>query len=353
MNSALQLTEILAGAIEATTDATERASLAAAIKSLAESQKLDAEALKLKEDTANIQRLSKADARRFSLTVLAPSLSAIAVVLAVGVQVFQVNRNAEIQRELNEATTLRETLKLAASEKSSEAFAGSLFLTSMLSSVNYGSTVRSISLNILTHTAEAKGFQALFDAIQLTTTSETIRDLARLSEQLTGGLSEIRTYISDKASGKQTLMILPRGIVPQQIESNLNEEVKIVGEGILAIVRKTPQSFVGPLQLQGSNLSSRDVSGMTFPSTDLTGASLASAIVDDADLSKVVSIQSSNWEGVEWWRLKAISSESLAYLTKTFPFSPETEYATKSAIKPMSSTDVEVQTKRLASSSKK
>jgi hypothetical protein len=347
MSASNSVTQSLLNAANATSDATEKASLIGAIKDLAEAEKLNAEAGKLREETSSVQRLAHQDARRFTITVLAPSISALAVVLALGVQVYQINKNSTLQREMNEGSSLRETLKLAGSTKATEALTGTLFLTSMLNSPSYGATARSISLNLLVHIADPTSFEALFSALAASTTLENFSDLSRLSRRLTDGLSDSRRKIADQEAEKPTTPSQGK-ISPKLLEASLNEEVRMVADSIIAFIRRTPRNGTQMLDLRGANLSTQDLRNLNLSNTDISGATFADSTVVGIDLSNVKTFDDSTWSGVEWWRAKNIGSELLEYLKKEYPFNSSSQYTTPQGFQPSNPEDFARDLQRLS-----
>jgi hypothetical protein len=345
------IAQSLLDAVNAATDETDRASLIEAIKVLAETEKLNAEAAKFREDTSNAKRMAREDVRRFTITVLAPSISALAVLLALGVQIYQVNKNSTLQREMNEASSLRETLKLAGSTKPSEVYAGALFLTSMLKSPNYGATARSISINLLAHTAEPKSFEALFGALAASTTIENFADLARLSKNLTNGLVDSRRRIEAQRTGKPEFS--PQfNIRPEDLERAMNDEVRMVADGIIAFIRRTPRNDGQMLNLADANLSVQKLKNLNLSNSDISGASFEESEVDGADLSNIKAFDDSDWSNVEWWRAKAIGAELLEYLKTTYPFEPSLKYRTPQGFEPSKEEDFQRDLKRLSNANK-
>jgi hypothetical protein len=325
MNKSSDFAQNLLDQASSSQDANTTAVLLTAMKTLAEGEKFQAEAVKLEREADNIERLKRSDNRRFTITVLAPSISAMAVVLALAVQVYQINENMVLQRETNDATNLREDLKLAASSNGNQAFAGSLALTSMLRSPTYGNAARAIAINVLTHSAEVKSFGIIFDEILNYTNWDNIRDLVRLSADLTSGLVDARGRVDDKNAGRPAKPSMVN-LDPEIIAAALNDEVDIVAHGIIRYFRTHSRASVLAVDLDGINFSNQDLNGLNLSKAKIPNAILNQATVVGANLSDVIEFEGSEWSAVEWWKARFMSRSLLDYLKKQYPFSADVSY---------------------------
>lgn len=301
-----------------------------AVKTLAETEKLRLEGEKFRVEAANMARVASSANRRFFLTVLAPSLSALAVLLALGVQVRQVNQTATLQRETNDATNLREALKLVESKEPREALAGSLFLTSLLRSPNYGLTARAVVISVLANAPDKNTFIILLRALLATSSWNNLTDIVHVGRSI----DDARYSLSHPTADVVPTLPTANGTV-------LDAESSDVSDGLCQFLLDHTRPSNVRLDLQtvplgyenlsgvnfsGANLTHAVFIGATLRRTNLAGATVTSADLNNADLDEVVAFESSNWEGTAWWRAKTIGPKLLVYLKTRYPFSSTAAY---------------------------
>jgi uncharacterized protein YjbI with pentapeptide repeats len=299
-----------------------------AIDKAIEQQRTLAETLKLQAEASNTDRLAKADNRRFSLTILASLLGALAVLLGLGPQACQIVTNARLQREANDATNLREALKLIASDKPREEQAGSIVLTSLLHSSSQATTARTAVLTALTNSPDEESFDTLLQALADTTTWLNLGDLVDLQHRLLTAIW--------RASH-------PSGVAVDNARVTLLQNRELRLETILVSFLNNPHGKppACAINLADVTLSDKDLSKLDLRGAILTRASLNNCTLNqesleradvtyvdlkEATLDNVARANGSKWYATAWWRAASMHPLLVEYLASHYQLNPAVLY---------------------------
>ncbi len=310
--------------------------------------KYTSEAEKAQVETRNITRNASTEAFRFYVPVIAPLVSAMAIVGALVFQAIQFRETSrlqadtvkiqrqtvELQAKSAEDTAWREALKtLTQSPTVMSGVTGTTLLSAYLSSGSHVEEARSISLSLLGDLQFFNIFSPLFAAVmKATPENKALEVLADLSFRLREIYLRLDTAAND-------MRPRPNPALPTLIDQNgkdfpnplfardqVGRQLTLVCDTVvrtLKEVKQIPQSS----QTLGLTLWDCDMSGVDFATLGLIGANIQGTSLVGADLGRVTEYQNSNWSNTAWWRAKRIEKELLRYLTRTYPFSTKGQYS--------------------------
>jgi uncharacterized protein YjbI with pentapeptide repeats len=319
-----------------------------------------AEVEKIESDIAASTRAARSESLRFWIPILAPVVSALAL---IGTLLFQVQqykesvrsqraaeeKNAQAQRLANEDGQWREVLTLAKGTQGPEGAYALTLMQSFFDSDRYKRQAREVSVVLLSGIAEPNVFSDNFAALlertdwdnfkhlknisraQLAYYYKYRKDSERLEDQQKRSKAELPVLYEDpsfllNASGTN-VVTASKGLV-QFLRASLNSrpaniELDLNGCAIW-------EQDVSNMDFNGANLEMLDMYNSNLSGANLSGAKLYRAYigysnVKDADFSGVQASES-NWGRTAWWRAKKISPDLLKHLQDKYKFSPEEEY---------------------------
>ena len=328
--------------VKSDSDATTLQAVATILKYASESEKTLVE-------TRNLTRSTTNEAWRFFVPVIAPLVSAIAVVAALVFQTVQFRetsrlqertveiqqKTAEFQAKSAEDSSWREDLRtLTQSPNVMSGVTGTTLLSAYLSSGSHVEEARSIAFTLLGGLNSFNVFSPLFaNAMKATPSEKHLEVLANLG-------STLRETFYIFVSESQQLDPPPTADLPNYTDQhgkvNLNpvfaqdqvsRQLQLVCETVASTLRasnKPPPSS----QTRDLTLWDCDMSDVNFSTLGLIKANIQGVSVAGADLGKITEYENSVWTNTAWWRAKRIEKGLLKYLKENYPFSTKGVYYT-------------------------
>jgi len=310
---------------------------------------------------------NKSEALRFWIPVLGPTISAIAVVITLLVQIYQFQKNIEAQGRSAEDVAWNATTKQlqdAAKVPNSSALLIALMqMEPFFYSDRYGGPARDLGVAMLGHTLDEDAFKVVFGSLQQPATWSQLDRLGRLSKLVNNTWNQL---IADQKSFEGRISAArttspANGTLPtlqKQLDSvnddlsQIAEEERLVDVAIAKILKSTTKTEVSGLR----GLFRRDTDGRApnshadlaeayFDHTDLGGAdfngafmkkitvwggNLSEATIVGCDLEDAYlepdTWNKSDWARSAWWRAKYITPVLLTYLKRRFYFRTDISY---------------------------
>jgi hypothetical protein len=331
-----------------------------------------AEAEKLEAEIAVVARTVNSESLRFWIPIVAPLITALALIGTLIFQFQQFNQNNRLQKEVNEEsqrredrvsedTQWREALTLA-NTKPNDGLGKVFSLTLMKSffdSERYKKPAREIVAIQLGSIANPSVFSDNFAVLLDRTEWSNFKDLTHIS-RVQSAVYDRYAYEADKLEKQENQFKSIPSTPAASLSPYMSEDTFFTRDDAEANVMTASKGLIdflrdprhGPLpagmqldlsscaifmqdmsnmDLHGANLkllwiSRSNVSGSNFSQANLDSANIFHTNVKDADFSGVVEVSFSRWLETAWWRAKRISPKMLKYLKEKFPFSPLKEY---------------------------
>ncbi len=320
------------------------AQLAGALGATAEAEKNQAETEKLRLETANMARLARSESLRFWIPILAPVISAFALVATLLFQVHQLNENVRIQNEntriqsentriQNEDTQFRSALQVIRMPTGLASLTGTILLKSFLRSEFHREQSREILLSLLSATANPESFRLLFEDLFGQPELSRLPDAVRVSRTL----ESVRNQSSIAVEKLEKLV--RDGVAPsrsKELEDRKNDLATMpsaqamVGNYIARGLR-LPRAANSIVELSGANFWEIDLGGIDFRLAELIDTVMQNTNVKDAGLGEVSGFEGSSWDYTAWWRARRISPALLAYLEGKYRYKPDMQYLSDSS----------------------
>jgi uncharacterized protein YjbI with pentapeptide repeats len=322
-----------------------------------------AEAEKIEVDISASTRAARAESLRFWIPILAPVITALAL---IGTLVFQIQqfkeaaksqrladeKNAQSQRLANEDTQWREVLAHAKSTEGPESAFALTLIKSFFDSERYKKQAREVAAVVLGGIGNPTIFDDNFAALLEKTNWDNFKDITNISRTQATIFEQVRREadnLEKQREQSKTPFPDPRGTDdPAFLRENFGANVLTTSKGLVQFLRDprhNPRPANIELDLSGCAIWEQDVSNMDFNGaklemlwfsrSNLSGANFSGAklyrasIIDsnvkDADFSGVQA-NYSYWNGTAWWRAQKISPDLLKFLQDKYKFSPDTEY---------------------------
>lgn len=289
------------------------------LRSAAEARKFDQEGNKATLEAENIHQSAQSEASRFRISVAALLISVTAVFGPLMGQFYQVNKNAELQRQANDARQFSEAAKMATSDNALESIAGATLVSRFLRSPDYEHEARGIAIGVLTQSARLDSFKLFFPIVRDTTTRENYHDVVQLSQSLSERVSQETENRDKLKSASDSDKPSAEYLRAQMTFDQVDKERDVVGDFIAHLVRKLdPPDH--KFDLTRAYVWGADLSGFDFGESVLTGAQILSSELKDSDLSRVSQFKDSRWSYTAWWRARKLNPLLLKYLETEYQF---------------------------------
>jgi hypothetical protein len=341
-------------------DKEETESIINALKVISEAEKSSYEAEKTQKDLRHYEKDQKRELNKFFIGVIAPLVSAFALVFTLGFQFYQSNQNTRLQLEGAEATEWRALLGKLDSIKNSDLTIPTT-LKSFFDSKRYGKPSREMTSLLLPRVASEKVFQIIFPEFMKRTDWSNFKDLKNLFEGLNEMYDEDQSVIKrDSAAIKSFLIRYKAGFIqkframngtdpdssslaeiepPVEVAKSLDaenhysderlKEIKDVGQAIADFLRKNQKDPSGnPLDLSNCFFSTVDLSGIDLTKANLQDTWFVSCDVKDCILDSL-QFGTSYWVSTAWWRAKRMDSTTFETLNQSVPYNSSIAYYTK------------------------
>jgi hypothetical protein len=315
----------------------EKASAVA--QSSAQIDKLHAEAQKLEVEKANLLRGVRSEHIRFWIPIIAPFISAIAVIATLLFQMHQFNENSRLTRQTDEGVQFRAAIQSAHLPAGLDAYASQAILTSFLNSETYGAQARAVAISMMAGIGSREGFRNLFYSVFPTITYSNVPELARLSRMVNELLSVV---VTDKKRAEEGLAnakkstslpgasVLAVRSAQEQVDhlqsttEAMQDQAAMIAKSIATALRQKPSDIQA--DLSDILFWNADLSGISFGKASLKRADVQNCDVTNADLSEVSDFADSTWSYTAWWRAAKLNPALAQYLKANFPFAASTNY---------------------------
>lgn len=319
----------------------------------------------------NVRKVARSEAVRFWISVLAPLISAAALVGTLIFQIHEFSENARLQREAAEDAQYRDALKTIQDPHTMNAEIGFPEFESFFDSPRYGKQVYQIAISLLPHTTEPGSFDSLFAVVASHTDWNNFSDVIGVSAGLLRSwrgwdrnvkkLEEAKRRMADSTTAHSHPVPSPtnsRGVPAPPIppppgqpfgsqqpsepylhteQEDLNlEQVRNIRSSVESELKKTSDFLAHFLKQHHVQAAHLDFSGAYIASEDLAGVDLGAALLKDTDfdyddvqgtnLGSVSLFEGSSWDSTAWWRAAQVNAPLLEYLKKYFPYSPKSNY---------------------------
>jgi hypothetical protein len=293
-------------------------------KTTAEVEKIKIDIKHSLAETENILHLRNTDGKRFWFGVLAPAVSAFALVFTLWNQIHTSSEERELKRAADEATQWRSFL--VNTKDSTSNTAGLILNRSFFKSQTYSQEALEVAANVyLPHASSKSVFDFVYIEFADSINKSNYRFLVDLTHNLATRVSTIQSSLSknkpkiDTAKTQKLTILL----------SEVNEELRISGRRLKQIVygkTGTHSKNTEEIILDNAYFIKTNFHQLNFGHASLTNTVFDNVNVDEADLSNISLLQNSNWNGTAWWRAKEVSKPLLKYLVKKFPYDPKVKY---------------------------
>lgn len=309
--------------------------LAEALHSTVLAEKDVAEIEKVTQETANIRRLARSEALRFWIPVLAPTISAVALVATLLFQIHQLNesmkiqdrniqiqsQNTELQRRATEDTQFRSALQVTRMPARLAWSTGTILLRSFLKSEFHNEESRAILLGIMSAVSNPEEFRLLFEELF------RLPELPKLPEVVRVGRSLERTRHRTSIAVERYEKAGTGGKDLEAAQSDLDSLAiaqSMIGKYVADCLRLPRDT--SEVDLSGILLHRLDLSGIDFRGVGLSDAMIQMVNIKDANLSKVGEVEGSTWYYTAWWRARRIGPKLIDYLEREHPYDPKMTY---------------------------
>lgn len=297
-------------------------------------------------EVATLRRTASTEQARFIFTLLAPLLSALAVVGALVFQTIQFRENTILQRQTMEIqrqtvdvqsrsaedTQWREAIKTFTQAPSAiNGIAGTSMLLAFLKQGNHKDEARTMATGLLGDMQHSFLFSTLFAAtMEAAPNADRFDGAIAISTRLQKAWKVMYTLASEirpipdsempilKVNGKDS----PN---PSFARAQVEEELALVCKFIAQLIKgDRPEKLT--YSLANATLWSCDLSASKLRGANLVNLNIQTASLTNADLSEVTEFSGSNWSNTAWWHAKSISKSLIEYLLKYYPFNEKASY---------------------------
>lgn len=304
-------------------------------------------------ETEKLERERDADGWKFWVTVLAPLITAAALIATLVVQGRQFaanmeiqnantriqNENSKLQRESKEDEQYREALKTIQRTDMLYGITGIPLIKSFLDSPRYQTQTREVVVGLLPGVRRKDHFESLFDAVASKTDWKNFSDLVKVSAGLEREWARGSDYISSvqklpperqprptfglvgRTEGDRPAPTSPISIEESEKLLRAIEGHQRITSGAIARFLRQPRPQGAVIDLTHASLWKADFSGVDLSGAILTGTAIIAVDLRAADLSRVTEFVDSRWANTAWWRAKAMSRELVNALHECCAFS--------------------------------
>src|SRR5258708_1543846 len=296
-------------------------------KTILETEKNQADIEKSKAEIENINYQKRSDKSRLWIGVVAPLVTAIALMFTLIFQVYQTKRNSILQRQADEDTQWRSFLQKLNTRNAPTDQSIAILLKSFFSYPKYKNQACEIASTVyLPYIVDTKYFKLMYkdfikvidwnnyyNIVNLTNgIYRQISDARRMREQDSAALNSKNTY-----AYSQSLKDIDQ--INHSLEESHNE-LEIVGNSLANFFKSNSQRSSISLDLTDGYFFHTDFSNANFDNANFKDVSFDFSNVEKADFANINSFDSSDWYGTAWWRAENISDNLLNYLVVKFPY---------------------------------
>jgi hypothetical protein len=300
-------------------------------------------------DLRSLGRTERTETLRFFVPIIAPLVSAIAVVAALVFQTFQFRANTKLQettveiqrdtariqaRAAEDAEWRQVATTISTGASTLTGMTGTAMLLPFIKQGSHTEEARTLATYLLSNTIDYDGFSSLFKTLlDATPTSQRLGLSIHLAQMLNGAWSQAEEHKKSVVGPvNEVLYTLPdeKGQQvpnPYWISAQVNRQVTLVATAIADSLRSGMVTSDQQIDLSKCALWDTNWSGVKFPRSDISFSSFANTDLTDADLSRVFAFDRSYWPNTAWWRAKRIQPALLKYLRESFPFKAQNAYA--------------------------
>jgi hypothetical protein len=309
-----------------------------------------ADARRSEIEVSNSERSLRSESSRFWFSVLAPTVSAVALVATLIFQIVQFKDSSQRTRDAEEDVQWREMIKTLAARDAMSSIAAVLNLKSFFASERLRTSARQYALQLMGIRGAVLGldpFEILLPPVMSSTDWSNYREVidasARMQEtyayldgELKGASKEstgdslrgnefspsVTRYSELARNDKRDAMERDRRI--------LSNEITQFGTGIVSLLRAKRPSGTIP-RLNGLAFWESDLRDVDFAEASLESLWVWSCDLQGVDLGGIKAFNKSIWQETAWWKAKRVAPELLEYLAREYPFSPSVGYGEETA----------------------
>jgi hypothetical protein len=309
----------------------------ATIKLISETEKIEAENVKVKSDMSrgefeahNLARQARLESTRLWLPITVPAASAVFLAaLTIVFQIFQLSKTTQLQQTIAEHASRvqqdaawdaqwRSAIQTLADAKTPDAtVAGVAFLAVFSQSERYRESAHKLALQYLTRVQGTSAFKTLCGVVFGNIRWSDLEDMAPINRSLGDRYGVLFNELKNPKAKDRSSLEAEEDIVQQNI--------LFLNSKIVAALRNRPPGE--PANLESLSLFQTNLKGVDFRGSNIRYVGFGNSDVTDADFRDVKAFDDSNWSYVTWWKVKAISKPLLTDLKARFPFGePKSDY---------------------------
>ena len=312
-----------------------------ALQRAAEIWKATAEAEKAERETAQLGFSRRSESVRFWVPVVAPLVTALALIATLILQVDQFKENTKVATQTAEDTTWKEAVEGAASvfQNPVQAVYSIMQMKAFKDSPRYSGAAREITVEALGHSLDPSAFRSILNDLSAKTTWENLKDLIRLDVLVNENFqnaNKIKRLPADQIEpdmfGRR-----PSPAEAARDASALGLELRYASAAIVSFLRENVRkraiatNFDDTQFSKGADVSDLDFSGCSFERAIFFKSKLANAVFADCSVARsefddISEFNESKWERTAWWRAASINMELLTYLIQNYPFEVGEKY---------------------------
>ncbi len=323
------------------------------LKSIWELEKTYTETKKAELELQYFKKSRKQELNKFLIGVIAPLVTAVALIFTLGFQYYQSTLNKKSELEANEATEWRSLVSKLDSINRQNLTIPTL-LKSFFSSPKYGIPSREIASLLLPRVADEKVFQLIFPDFMSKIDWANFKDLSNLlsglyqeylfdQKELDIDSVTYKNYIRNYQSGYRAYLekmgkspdCIPTPVVPSTISNALErdnhysgerfKEIIAAGNAMVTFLKAFPRPAKSNLSLKGCYFYNDDMSGIDFSKANFEDAVLNSCKFDNCILDSIA-YGSSTWSHTAWWRAKSLNNDFIKAVSAVSPYDPSDSY---------------------------
>lgn len=299
-----------------------------------------------KQKMERVEAQRKSEVLRFWIPILAPTISAFALVATLAVQINQFNKAAEKERSAAEDLAWREAIKNLSDKRDPVTL---YHLRTFLTSKKYGPNAKELGIVVLTNLPPQAFDIFLQDIVPESDWGEfgavirLQRGLNRQWSQIDDDIDAAEATVADLTRKMVQVPVFGSRLPAAEEKRNeayaglydVMENVRMTSRSMADFMRRNASTWPNRLDLSYTNFLEADLSNLPLTNAvlsngmirrgDISGSCLCRMVVDRAELTPA-SFANSKWANTAWWRAHSISPMLLTYLEQNYPFDSKSSY---------------------------
>ena len=297
------------------------ASIAEIERQEAESKKLSAEEVKIRDELSDSKKRGRSEKRQFYSSLIVPLLSTMVLggtLLLQTYQTFKAESDKQVeqqaQRQSVEDMRWSEALK-SMYESDKDLSVADIYLKQFYNSSRYGNLAKQTAFQILAKTDDPVHFHDLFLSAFEPVSWENLEKVLDLDRSLAGRFNPLDVRYGKLSDSEE-----------RQREALYKEISFICGE--VATLLKSPRPKGVVLDLRSIEFWDCDLSNADLSEANLDGFTAFRLVLKGADLTGVRNYRNVTLQGSAWWQASRVSKDLLEYLRKNAAFDVHVGYGT-------------------------